>query len=128
MSFYGGRPGKSFIIHKVFRHYGEMFEDAQNSKNNEFLDVPENAFVLINYGTPGSEEFDTNKENEELWFEQTQNSRPAVSLGDYNAALWWDFNQPGNYNSTVWLKKYIIEDETEEYRYDYIANIGAIFP
>lgn len=128
MSFYGGRPGKSFTIRKVFNNYKELYEEMTNSNNQaiELMEVPEGAFVLINYGGIGTDTFNKNKQIEDEWFAANPDVKPNVALGDYNATLWWNMNSPANYNSSVWLKRYDLE--SQQFYYSYIANIGGIFP
>ena len=83
MSFYGGRPGKSFSIHKVFKHYPELYQDAIDSNiqgtNIGLLAVPENAFVLINYGAD-SAEIEENRNFENTWFSLNPNLKPDIVL------------------------------------------------
>lgn len=128
MSFYGGRPGKSFSINKVFNNYEELYNDiiVSNMENADInmMAVPLGAFVLINYGSD-ADEFKTNKIIEDKFFENNPNLKPNVILGDYNASLWWNMSEPGNYNSSVWIKRY---SEEKKYYYSYVANIGGIFP
>ena len=119
MSFYGGRPGKSFSIHKVFKHYPELYQDAIDSNiqgtNIGLLAVPENAFVLINYGAD-SAEIEENRNFENTWFSLNPNLKPDIVLNAENQS---------NYNSTIWLKRY---SQEKGFYYSYIANIGVIFP
>lgn len=56
-SFYGGQPGKSFEIKKIFQNKKSLVNDL----SLETSDVLIGDFVCINYGSYGSADFDSNK-------------------------------------------------------------------
>jgi hypothetical protein len=69
MGFYGGKPGKNFVISKIFNHFGEMYDEAASSSvDNYFGSVAPGSFVLISYGALESSEYYSNIEAENTWF------------------------------------------------------------
>ena len=136
MSFYGGRPGKSFSIDKIFSHYGELAADMEKSNSMTTasgdidlyrLDIPIGSFVMITYGSLGSEDFNNNKAAEIKYFEES-NKVPDLHLGNYNATLWWDAEYAGDYNASVWVKRYDGSKETNKVFYTYVTNLAGIIP
>lgn len=138
MSFYGGKPGKSFSIDRVFRNFKELYLEAENSKgpmanestaleNYYLMEVPVGAYVSICYGPLDSEEYRRNREEELTWFSENPDKHPGRAAADYNATLWWDlpYADGADYNASVWQKNWNSE---KGYHYNYIANVAGIIP
>lgn len=149
MSFYGGRPGQSFTITRVFKNFVEMYEEAQSSQSSLISElyndgrVPVGSFVLIAYGmgsqatfaesmgevTEQNSAYKQNRQEEIDWFNSpncpVQTIRPAA---DVNATVWWDipWSASNDYNGSVWVKCY--DSSAKTHYYAYVANIAGIFP
>lgn len=153
MSFYGGRPGKSFTIDRVFKNYIEMYQEAQDSAGPDILStsldnyyisgVPIGSFVLISYGMGSTDDPESdyykNRYAELQWFKENPDKVPGYAVAqenervewyaaaDYNATLWLDmpWADGADYNASVWVKRW---SEEKGYYYEYLANVGGILP
>ena len=148
MSFYGGRPGQSFTIARVFANFVEMYNEAKDSGSNlsslYYSDhVPVGSFVLIAYGLGNqstfansleeleqTEAYIKNRQAELDWFKTEEGQKVGLvrTAADYNATVWWNmpWAESQDYNGSVWVKCY--SKEKNAYYYAYVANIGGIFP
>lgn len=153
MSFYGGRPGQSFTISRVFKNFVEMYQEAQDSTaiSNLYYDgrVPVGSFVLIAYGLGYQSTFAEmmygeegensvnnlnssyvrNRQEELDWFALPNCPINPVNIAaDYNATVWWNipWSESNDYNGSVWVKCY--DSVNNSYYYAYVANIAGIFP
>lgn len=78
-SFYGGPAGQSFEIKQIFTSYQELLQDISQGWKSP-ISVGE--FVMVSYGRPGDEDYDTNRNRD-------------LNAGDHK-----------QYNSTLWQKMY----------------------
>ena len=131
MGFYGGRPGKSFQIDKVFNHFGELYEEAYNTTISGYFDyVAPGRFALINYGILESQTYYDNIAKEDAWF-NAHNLPKDYGLRDYMATVWNETSYRGSYdyNSSIWVKVYDPNfDSIHPFKYHYVGNISAIYP
>lgn len=97
-SFYGGQPGKSFILKQIFSNKVALDADAENGIVST---VNIGDFVMISYGDPSTETY-------------TQNKKIDADAGN------------GNQNATFWQKIYN-ESKESAFDYQFISSfVGAV--
>ena len=127
MGFYGGKPGKNFVISKIFNHFGEMYDEAASSSvDNYFGSVAPGSFVLISYGALESSEYYSNIEAENTWFQNHGQVSRDVGLRDYMATVWNTADQDGttDYNASLWVKTFV----NNSFKYKYVGSLEGIYP
>lgn len=101
VNFYGGPQGRSFEIAKVFSNYTALIADLNNIDSS----IGVGSYVLISYGNPNTDEYQTNEK---------------IDAENYNCTLYKKGYYGKNEPNTVYRN-----EEAQGYGYKLIASIVA---